>query len=261
MEIFFDIQGMSDSYSGSDRGEIAVQRLTDSSIASTIAIFDPPCSWTSLSPENKSVNVWCYRNCHGTCAKSGNVKYRKLVTRLFETARDVSYIYVKGKEKKKWLESVMGKYKPIIDLENWGCPPLQTIDVMMPLSSSHPLRHSSTFTTFCSVVNVARMRKWYIENKYDTSSMKKSMQLYNLLGTLETMKTEDINELPKEFILKYAFQDINGAWDHLPENFQRDERFINYQRCNEHYDTFRIDVNDGPIPYKYQCSQCMKNEE
>ncbi|KAK7870030.1 hypothetical protein R5R35_011993 [Gryllus longicercus] len=86
--------------------------------------FRPPRPFHTLNRDDKR-HVWWIKRCHHATPPWSNGRYdygdRTFV--MMKAFEGVSTIYVKGGQKKEWLQEVL-QGKDIFDLESFGCPPL-----------------------------------------------------------------------------------------------------------------------------------------
>lgn len=81
--------------------------------------------------------------------------------------------------------------------------------------------------------------------------MERSLRIYSEERFLYHMKRSDIAYLPKAFILYFAAEDIDLAWDLLPEEYRQDEEFQIRRTCNLHH-------NDRTIFIETMIKDCRK---
>lgn len=258
MEIILDMQGFKkpiNEFIVKEVAAIKIQRYEGGYEVVGCVLFKPPCEWDILPAKYKSQNLWCERNYHGIPWHIGDVPYDDLKQMFNIILENVTCIYVKGLEKKKWIANIIDNSKPIINMEDLGCPALGQLNVK---ACWHHNYHDKVLNYNCAFENVQRLKKWFLENLFDTPSLAKSLQIFYELKSLKYMRPEDIACLSKDFILLFAWQDIDDVWDKLPVEMQRDTYIMNYQRCRKHCLTLNAqDVFDGPIPLKKNCPECF----
>lgn len=217
-------------------------------------LVKPPCEWDSLPAKYKCQNKWCERNHHGIPWNAGDIPYDDLKNVLDIILKNVNFVYVKGLEKKQWITDIIGDSKLIINMEDLGCPALRQLPAPI---YQHYKYHNGVREYNCAFENVQRLKEWYLKHGVENSSLPRSLRIFAALGSLRAMKTEDIACLPQEFILTYAWKDIDDVWDRLPEEWRIDEDFMNYRRCRKHYQKTDPDEFDGPIPLIINCLECQ----
>ena len=73
----------------------------------TVFHFKSPHAWNDLSNNFQVSNHWIARNFHGISWESGKIPYELLREKMEEALRDADKIYVKGLEKKRWIEKLL----------------------------------------------------------------------------------------------------------------------------------------------------------
>ena len=69
--------------------------------------FKSPHPWNNLPNNFKVSNRWVARNFHGISWESGKIPYDQLLEKMEEVLIDAEKIYVKGLEKKRWIEKLL----------------------------------------------------------------------------------------------------------------------------------------------------------
>lgn len=106
MEYVVDIQGFTRSSNLFVLKELTILAVADDGVPITY-LFRPPCKWVRLLEEEKRKNRWLEKKFHGIPWNSGSIPYCSLIRILNHTLRDATKIYVKGLEKKRWLEDIV----------------------------------------------------------------------------------------------------------------------------------------------------------
>lgn len=112
----------------------------------------------------KHVN-WLTYNRHGLDwndigdLNSSSIFYENISEFIWNEVRD-DIIYVKGMDKKKWLERIIDNQ--IIDLYEQGCPSLKKLKSIF--QSNHCKLHSYNYLN-CALENVYYLWYWYTLNK------------------------------------------------------------------------------------------------
>ncbi|KAK0160490.1 hypothetical protein PV328_007897 [Microctonus aethiopoides] len=130
------------------------------------------------------------------CMNYRDIPYEKLNDVLEIILKDVTYIYVKGFEKKQWLSGIIKGSKTIINLENLGCPSMKNIGI----TSCHYHEYRKSIIMYhCAFENVKQLKCWLEKNtQMQSSSIGRSLELYyQLEKRIEDMKLQDIAYLTK----------------------------------------------------------------
>ena len=93
------------------------------------------------------------------------------------------------------------------------------------------------------------------------AKMLQAVKVYHLVGSLQKMTQEQLENMPKELMISLASNEIALVWDKLPDHLKQDPDMENYQFCYEHHSSSddsngEKDVADGPIPRKLFCCYC-----
>jgi len=184
--IFVDLQGFIVNNNFYVK-EVAVLRQGEEL---THHVFRAPLPWNMLTREEKLHTTWLTTNFHNLHWKDGDVEYRqakKMIKRavldgLFDGCDEKIRIYVKGIEKKYWLQRYLGddhecEIKNIeIDYEE--------IDRLRDLRASRPF-HCRRHVKNCAMENVIKLHEWWTQRK---------RQEFPLLATFEDRrKTRDVD--------------------------------------------------------------------
>ena len=103
MEFIVDVQGFKKSINQFVFKELAIVPLQED-VQPTVYLFEPSNHWNSLTAKYKSENAWLTRHYHGLEWFSGDIPYDELRLIIRDTLRSASALYVKGLEKKKWVD-------------------------------------------------------------------------------------------------------------------------------------------------------------
>lgn len=106
MEYVLDIQGFVRSSNIFVPKEAALVEVAANTMP-TAYYFKAPCKWTKLFEEEKKKNSWLQNCYHGIPWNSGTIEFRDLIKVLQMALYNASKIYVKGLQKKKWLEDIV----------------------------------------------------------------------------------------------------------------------------------------------------------
>lgn len=221
----------------------------------TTMIFSPPCAWDNLPLKYQIMNRWCERNLHGIPWESGTFPYEEIDDTLKSVFHNTNYIFVKGSDKKLWINQLLNFSIPVIDLENLNCPPLRRLRAMISTVCSGYHKNSHVYN--CALQNASKLRWWFLNVYGAEPSSNKSMALFYQLNDLSKMTTEDIACLSKDFILRYARYSRNFeiGWYKLPKKLQKDKdimkiRFDAIRYASPNFFRDDIDEVDGPTPSK-----------
>lgn len=108
MEYIVDLQGFRRSSNLLIAKELVVIPIEEKELRlPTICLFQPPCKWVRLLNEERETNRWLESNYHGIPWDSGSVPYSCVVRVIQDSLKDAARIYVKGIEKKRWLEELL----------------------------------------------------------------------------------------------------------------------------------------------------------
>lgn len=209
-------------------------------------LIKPPCLWTSLNRENQENASWLTKNYHKLKWYSGNDSYNDLPTIIENLLAHADKIYVKCSEKVCWLQKYLHKKKNIVNLEDLNCPKLSKIN--KPINTNDCNLHANN----CAVRNVKGLLEWF-RGKYTT--FKAFESFYRSGGILNFMFEEEIAQLPMEFIMVYATNQINSQWKRFPKMWRENEDFQRYRCCKNHNTR-----EDGDVVgcYKTMIKDCIE---
>ena len=121
-------------------------------------VFQPPYAENILSAEQRKRNDYVTKRIHGLKWNSGTIPYEEHGAMIRELLRDYSRVYVKGLEKLRLLLTYIPAMH-IYDLEQYGCPRLETLPkFFVPF---HGSEHSVFPTHNCAALNAKRIGLWY----------------------------------------------------------------------------------------------------
>lgn len=134
-------------------------------------VFTAPMAWNLLTRAEKSKICWLIGNHHGLAWKDGDVEYnraKEIIRRAVcdgasEDNASERRIYVKGIEKKHWLEKIIGDAVRDIDasIENIDVDyeDIGRLETLAAIRSFRCMRHSR----HCAMENVCKLRDWWME--------------------------------------------------------------------------------------------------
>lgn len=105
-DLVIDLQGFRRTSGEFIFKELAIIGLRDGSLP-IIYQFEPPFPRDRLSEEEMCSVKWLEQNHHGMSWEAGEIPYYKLFKLLRVHLSDAKKVYVKGPEKKDWLEEVV----------------------------------------------------------------------------------------------------------------------------------------------------------
>ena len=91
-----------------------------------------------------------------------------------------------------------------------------------------------------------------MSSKLNQPSMQRSLRICSEVRSLDFMKRSDIAYLPKAFILYFAAEDIELAWDSLPVEYRQDKELQIRRTCRLHHN----DPNNLIVPMIKGCRKC-----
>ncbi|XP_031777355.1 uncharacterized protein LOC116415891 isoform X1 [Nasonia vitripennis] len=158
MDLIVVIQGFK-----GQNGEFIVKELAyidpnEPAAVAQLATFQPPHSWYDLSSDVQCANLWLKYSFHGLKWSDGEQPYDKLAE-VCSSLLDLSptrnvIIWVKGAQKKEWLQLY---FPDVRNIEDLGCPSLKIPGFRTPLVCSHYL---PDWKENCAVQNVYAINKW-----------------------------------------------------------------------------------------------------
>lgn len=160
MDYLVDMQGFKRPDNQFVLKELALLPLTnDNKCHPCTFLFLPPCQWHTLPAKYKCMNAWVERNYHGLPWNSGDVPYYAAEEILKVLLIDAAKIYVKGYEKRKWLEEIIGSSRTIVDLneEKPDCPSLRKM--LYDDKTLIPCPYHSDGKFNCAAKNVQLLKK------------------------------------------------------------------------------------------------------
>lgn len=162
MEFIVDVQGFKRPHNEFVFKELAILPL-QSDAQPLVFLFEPPCPWNSLPGRYKSENLWLTYNYHGIDWTAGDVPYDELRSTLQGILLGAKAIYVKGLEKKTWLESYVLN---VVNLEDLDCPSLKKLETKLLTTTT--CKHHTLHRENCAAKNVKILQEWFLNplNQY-----------------------------------------------------------------------------------------------
>lgn len=121
-------------------------------------IFDSPYDWYLLPAKIKSTNCWLHRNYHGLHWLHEGLSYDLIKEHITATVFDATLIFVKGLEKKIFLQQLLQKPINIIDMMEIDCPRLKMLDYENNVKCSFHENLDKKFN--CAFNNVKKLYSW-----------------------------------------------------------------------------------------------------
>lgn len=120
-----------------------------------------PVEWIPV--KYQSQNLWLEQNYHGLAWNSGIVPYEEVHDILSNILRDAAKVYVKGFEKKRWLEKILPGVHNLDDLD---CPPLRELmaNVYIPCTNHHRQRVRNP-PPHCAAYNTCVLETWLLQRQ------------------------------------------------------------------------------------------------
>jgi len=134
-------------------------------------IFEPPMSWDLLTRKEKLHATWVIANHHNLHWNDGYIKYnrakdtiRKAVLRGLDPDT-MTVIYVKGGEKKEWLQEILGhgveEYTIRIETMDTDFDDIARLEDLSAIQTFHCADH----TQHCAMKNVIKLCNWWKERR------------------------------------------------------------------------------------------------
>ena len=140
-------------------------------------IFRAPMSWDLLTKTEKSRARWLTSNHHGLKWKDGHVGYESMKKLARDavlresSSNSTTRIYVKGREKKKWLTEILGNVAEDRDVV------LETIDVdyedieRLELLDASRIFRCGYHAKNCAMENACKLRDWWLKRRDRLNNM------------------------------------------------------------------------------------------
>lgn len=181
------------------------------------ATFKPPFPWSDLDEKSKRTARWLTKYHHNLQWYSGDIAYLDVENHIQGLLdNQIDKVYVKGSEKMVWLQKII--HIKIINLEELNCPSLRELQVEDAIVC-HP------HILNCVTRNVKILRQWF-NQKFNAFE---AFKIFHGHGNLDFMYPEHISQLPMEFIVIYAANQINNQWYKFPASWREHEMFQQYR--------------------------------
>ncbi|CAD6206457.1 GSCOCG00012691001-RA-CDS [Cotesia congregata] len=137
MEIILDVQGFrgpDNRFIVKELASITIQHEIDNIEELSYTLFQPPYHWKVL-PLKEVLNY---------------------------LTNNKKIIYVKGIEKKLWIQNLIDcNNKIVIDLENFNCPSLKS----MKICNNHFCNYHYCLSDLCALENVKNLKDWFVSTQ------------------------------------------------------------------------------------------------
>lgn len=243
MEYIVDFQSFKLSSNEFAIKELAILKL-GSQEKPIVFVFKPPCSWFDLPIKCRVENKWLERNYISMSWDSGDISYNQVENILKITLSKADKIFVKGLQKIQWLKKYLNNIKDIEAITK--CPSLRTLKKWYLPNNLCKYHENSKMA--CALYNVLLLEKYMIINQ---PSLDRSLEIFGNLKQLSLMETDDIAQLPKNFITNIAAENVDAAWDKFPEHYKTDIDIFLCTRCRIHDHT-----DKRYIPMIRDCKDC-----
>ena len=183
MDYIVDVQGFQGPGNTFIPKELVILALNEGAEPATY-LFEPPYSWKYLPVKYKCVNKWATRNYHGLTWESGDTPYDQLEEILKLELKYACSVYVKGLEKKCWLENITS-LKCVINMDILDCP---SIKKLQQDTKSEKCKHHINFEN-CSTGNVQLLKNWLVGMPKPSPMLQRLIKIYFELKRLASMST------------------------------------------------------------------------
>lgn len=107
------------------------------------------------------------------------------------------------------------------------------------------------------ILDVQGFKRPDTQHPFKVRSFKNSLQIFSETENLASMDRLDIEQLPKEFLLTFASNQLDRVWNKLPALLRNDKDVLMFRRCRKHFETVADDQPDRMPPLKRNCVTCM----
>lgn len=124
--VFIDVQGFKSNSNDFIAKEVAIAFNNNDYFN---FIIKPPFNFKCLSIAKQREANWLIKNYHHINWNDGSVSFNS-VCKFLKANIKHSEVYVKGKEKRKWLEEML--HKKVLDIEDVGCINFKQMEIKYP---------------------------------------------------------------------------------------------------------------------------------
>lgn len=153
--VFIDVQGFRGNSNNFIVKEIAIVFNANEFIN---FIIKPPFEYKYLSSDKQKQVNWLTKNHHHLQWEAGSVTFRSVCKFIKANTMD-SCVYVKGVEKKKWIEEIL--HKKVFNIENMNCSNLKNLEKQFP----ECIRYNCHNHGICALQNAHLLLKFFNFNK------------------------------------------------------------------------------------------------
>ena len=196
-EYCLDAQGFRDSRNFFQPKEIGIYAVDDN-IAPSVYLIKPPYHWSSMSEANQNHNKWIEYNHIGIPWSSGNLAYNRVKETLNNALCRASVVYVRGEEKRKWLQSLI---KPsVIEMVEVNLIDKKRRNILCNNHTIHANFNCPFYIpTVCAVQNALAMKDYLIDFYHRRS-------IHSVIEAIEEDKENeerDEVDIPEHVLLMY----------------------------------------------------------
>ncbi len=120
--------------------------------------FLPPHAESLLPLRYQTQNTFVTNHINGLAWDSGYIPYDQCHQTLYELTKTYTFIYVKGEQKRKLLNSILNREFGIFNIEDLGCPKLSNLPrLVVPY---HGIDHLGVPYHACAEINARRIGLW-----------------------------------------------------------------------------------------------------
>lgn len=160
-KVVLDFQSFKD-----DNNEFVVKEATVIDVTTGTVLFHrlahPPYDRSLLSEAKRRENRWLTKRYHGLEWNVGDTPYVETIDKLRACLDGRSTVYVKGLEKKRFVENNLITYSgtSVIDMSDLGCGSLNAVTCSSP-GTFRCARHGSADMR-CALANCTSLRGWLL---------------------------------------------------------------------------------------------------
>lgn len=162
MDIVVDFQAFRNNFNQYIIKECAVVDVDGSFVENWLVA--PPYNFYNLSKAKRKESVWLTLNYHGLKWDDGGLCYSSFLDELRTLCKDAQNIFVKGKEKADYLQSILNRN--VTDLERYNAPSLKELLKTSKIPLLRCYRHSKQKQYFCALTNVEKLKLWVVTNNH-----------------------------------------------------------------------------------------------
>lgn len=160
MDFVVDIQSLRDDDGKFFPKEVAVAALQKNIIDHWLV--KSPCDFNELPEHVQETNTYCSTQLHGIHWFDGDTTIKSLQVNLQEISKSAVNVYVRGDEKAKFLQNLMGR--EVTNIELYQAPTFAQLNRMFPKASvctTHGLQLSFDIKYYCALQKVLTLKEWF----------------------------------------------------------------------------------------------------